>query len=103
MDDLFTHVEDPETYLPEREIVQYAFDNLKSDDALCRWMVGVQCLWGNWDDTDASVWPMSFLTSVLEMYARLMLYDGNKNDGLFICDYHDCEESENCPEPCSDS
>ena len=95
MDDLFTHMDEPGRQLSSKEMVQYVFDHLDPEDALCRWIVTVQCSWCDWDHTDASGWSLKFLTSVLQTYARMVKY-GEDSDNLLICDYHDCKESKNC-------
>ncbi|KAF1946163.1 hypothetical protein EJ02DRAFT_418927 [Clathrospora elynae] len=95
MEELYVHMEDPalNTFLPDLEIVQYAYENLGDDEApLCRFLVDAQCHWASsqsWGADDTGGWPLGFLTGVLRLYSVFAQGSGGRESYLDACDYHE--------------
>ncbi|KAJ4334039.1 hypothetical protein N0V95_009273 [Ascochyta clinopodiicola] len=101
--ELFQHMEEPETGLPNRSQIVHAFNSLPDGSALLLYLVDSHCLYSGGtfcEYENAYEFPSAFLVGIIRRYSQYARGDRSPSEELNLCDYHlhkDDKERSKCP------
>ncbi|KAF9693806.1 hypothetical protein EKO04_008191 [Ascochyta lentis] len=90
--ELFQHMEDTETGLPNRSQIVHAFNSLPDGAGLLRYLIDSHCHYcGNdfWISENVHDFPSAFVIGIIRRYSPYAQGDRSCSDELDLCDYHD--------------
>ncbi|KZM20094.1 uncharacterized protein EKO05_0007522 [Ascochyta rabiei] len=101
--ELFQHMEEMETGLPNRLQIIHAFNSLPDGSALLLYLIDSHCHYSGgyfWDNENVHDFPSAFLIGILKRYSQYAQGGRSSSEELNLCDYHDHKEDKegsSCP------